>query len=192
MEVASGSGRRPAAGPDSASDPRPAAAIAVTRGELIGAGCAVALLVLMFASAWYGVDGIPGATTTSSAAAYAEDAWHGLSVLRWLMLLTILAAFGAVAIHTGKPSRVTIARVRLALLALSTLTAAAVIFRVLIVMPSPDRVVDQKLGAVLGLIAALGIAFGSYEAIREQRVRLFEVQLGSSAPDSGRSRRPRR
>lgn len=192
MDVAAGTGRRPATGADSATEARSARPVAVTRGELISAACAVALLVLMFASAWYGVDGIPGAMSTSSAAAYAEDAWHGLSVLRWLMLLTVLAAFGAVAIHAGKPSRVTVARVRLALLALSTLTAAAVIFRVLLVMPSSDRVVDQKLGAVLGLIAALGIAFGSYEAIREQRARLLEVPRDSSAPDSVRSRRPQR
>jgi hypothetical protein len=192
VDVAAGTGRRPATGADSATEARSAPPIAVTHGELISAACAVALLVVMFASAWYGVDGIPGATSTSSAAAYAEDAWHGLSVLRWLMLLTVVAAFAAVAIHAGKPSRVTVARVRLALLALSTLTAAAVIFRVLIVMPSPDRVVDQKLGAVLGLIAALGVAFGSYEAIREQRARLLEVPRDSSAPDSARSRRPQR
>ena len=192
MDVASGTRRRSATGSDSATEARSAPPIAVTRGELIGAASAVALLVLMFASAWYGVDGIPGATSTSSAAAYAEDAWHGLSVIRWLMLLTVLVAFGAVAIHARKPSRVTVARVRLALLALSTLTAAAVIFRVLIVMPSSDRVVDQKLGAVLGLIAALGIAFGSYEAIREQRSRLLVLPRGSSAPAQVASGRPRR
>ena len=164
----------------------------LTRGELISATCALALLVLMFASAWYGVDGIPGATSTSSAAAYAENAWHALSVVRWLMLLTVLVALGAVAIHARKPSRVTVAGVRLALLALSTLTAAAVIFRVLIVLPSSDRVVDQKLGGVLGLIAALGIAFGSYEAIREQRSRLLAVVPGSSAPDPAASGRRQR
>ena len=192
MAVASGTRRRSATGLDSATEARPALPIAVTRGELISAACAIALLVLMFASAWYGVDGIPGATSTSSAAAYAEDAWHGLSVIRWPMLLTVLVAFGAVAIHVAKPPRVTVARIRLALLALSTLNAAAVIFRVLIVMPSSDRVVDQKLGAVLGLIAALGIAFGSYEAIREQRARLAEGPRGSSAPDSARSGREQR
>jgi uncharacterized BrkB/YihY/UPF0761 family membrane protein len=145
---------------------------ALTRGELIAAASAIALLVLMFASAWYGVDGMPGASTTSSAAATAEDAWHGLALIRWLMLLTILVALGAVAIHFRVPTRVAVARVRLALLALSLLTAAAVTFRVLIDLPSSDRVVDQKLGGVLGVIAALGIAYGGYEAIREQRARL--------------------
>jgi hypothetical protein len=145
----------------------------LTRGELISAASALALLALMFGVAWYGVDRIPGAAATSSAAATSENAWDALALIRWLMLLTALVALGAVAVHARRPGRVTVARFRLALLALSTLTAVAVIFRVLLVLPSPDRVPDQKLGAVLGTIAALGIAFGAYEAVREQRARLF-------------------
>ena len=161
-----------------------------TRGELTSAFSALALLVLMFAAAWYGVDAIPGANSTSSAAASAENAWHGLSVIRWLMLATVLVAFGAVAIHARNPSRVAVARVRLALLALSTVTAAAVTFRVLIELPSSDRVVDQKLGAVLGVLAALGIAYGAYEAVREQRARLFApAPRDRESVASGRSRR---
>jgi formate hydrogenlyase subunit 3/multisubunit Na+/H+ antiporter MnhD subunit len=161
-----------------------------TRGEVISALSALVLLVLMFAAAWYGVDRIPRATGTSSAAASAENAWHALGVIRWMMLLTVLLAFAAFAIHTRHPSRVVVARVRLALLALSTVTAAAVIFRVLIRLPSSDRVVDQKLGAVLGVLAALGIAYGAYEAVREQRARLFGLApRGRDSIASGRSRR---
>lgn len=109
-----------------------------------------------------------------------------MAVIRWLMLLTVLLALGALAIHARPPSRVMVARVRLVLLALSSLTAVAVIFRVLIELPSSNRVVDQKLGGVLGVIAALGIAYGSYEAVREQRARL----RGAAAPS--RRRRSRR
>jgi glucan phosphoethanolaminetransferase (alkaline phosphatase superfamily) len=164
--------------------------IGPTRGELISALSALILLVLMFATAWYGVDGIPGAKSTSSAAAGAVNAWHGLTVIRWLLLATVLLAFAAVAIHARRPSRVAVARVRLALLALSMVTAGAVVFRVLIELPSSDRVVDQKLGGVLGMIAALGIVYGAYEAVREQRARLFE--LASRPGDtvaSGRTQR---
>ena len=152
----------------------------VTRGELISAVCALALLVLMFATAWFGVDRIPSAASTATGSAFAEDAWHGLTLIRWLMLMTVVAAFVTVAIHITQPARVALARIRLALLALATVTAGALIFRVLIVLPSPDRVVDQKLGGVLGMLASLGIAFGAYEAVREQRARLF-----APAPDAG-------
>jgi hypothetical protein len=128
----------------------------------------------MFATAWYGVDGIPGANSTSTGATSAENAWHALGAIRWLIVVTALLAFVTFAIQASArlPSRIAVARLRLALLALSTVTAAAVVSRVVIELPSPDRVVDQKLGAVVGMIAALGIAYGAYEAVREQRARL--------------------
>ncbi len=177
---------------ESATQERPAPNTGLTRGELISAASALVLLVLMFAVAWYGVDAIPGAAATSSLPATSENAWDGLTVIRWVMLLTVLVALGAVAIHAGKPTRVTVARVRLALLALGTVTAAAVVFRVLIVLPASDRVPDQKLGGVLGMIAALGIALGAYEAVREQRARLFGLVQASGTRGplvSGRSER---
>lgn len=173
---------------------RRAAWVGATRGELISGISAVALVVLMFAAAWFGVDGIPG-RPGKSAAASPENAWDGLTVIRWLMLLTVLSAFGAIAIHARRPSRVTVARVRLAVLVLSAATATLVIFRVLIDLPSPDRVVDQKLGAVLGVIAALGIVLGAYESVREQRARMLAIaqparqpspaRPGSAAPPAG-------
>jgi hypothetical protein len=162
-----------------AADDRAAPNTGLTRGELISAASALVLLVLMFAVAWYGVDRIPGAAATSSAAATSENAWNALAVIRWLILLTVLVAIAAVAIHAGRPTRVAVARIRLVLLALSTLTAAAVIFRVLLELPSPERVADQKLGGILGMVAALGIAFGAYEAVREQRARLFGLVQAS-------------
>jgi hypothetical protein len=143
----------------------------LNRGELVCAAFALLLLVVTFALAWYGVDGIPGRPGAPNAAR-SENAWQGLSVLRWLMLVTILTAFAAVVVHLARPGRHVVAAVRLLLLGLTTLTAALLIVRVLIDLPSGDRVVDQKIGAVLGLCAALGMAYGAFEAVREQRSRL--------------------
>lgn len=153
-------------------------AFALTRGELISALSAVALLVVMFAFRWYAVDGIPARASSPDRVVSAQNAWQGLTAVRWLMLVTILAAFAAVAIPMRGASRVAVAATRLALLALAALTAAALTFRVLIDLPSPDRVVDQKLGAVVGVIAALGIVFGAYESVREQRARLLNHAPG--------------
>jgi hypothetical protein len=152
---------------------RRAQAFALTRGELVSATSALLLLIVMFAFRWYAVDGVPARASSPDTVVSAENAWEGLTVVRWLMLVTIVVALAAVAIHTRGPTRAAVARLRLALLALATLTAAVVSFRVLIDPPSPDRVVDQKLGAVIGVIAALGIAFGAYECVREQRARLL-------------------
>jgi len=144
----------------------------VTRGELLSATCAVLLLVLMLALAWYGVDEIPGQAGARSGSTLAETGWDGLTGIRWLVLLTVLVALAAVAAHARRPTRQTIAAVRLALLALSSAAAVALIIRVLIDLPSSNRVVDQELGAVLGMLASLGIVFGAAAAVREQRARL--------------------
>jgi hypothetical protein len=149
------------------------APLALNRGEVIGAVSALLLLVLMFALAWYGVNGIPGGSRTDIASS--ENAWQGLTLVRWLMLLMAAVAFGAVAIHFSRASRTAIAATRLALLVVATLTAAMVVVRVLIDLPSPERVVDQKLGAVLGVLATLGVALGAYEAVREQRARILAL-----------------
>jgi hypothetical protein len=152
----------------------------LNHGDLVAAGAAVVLLVLMFAFAWYGVDGIPGRSAVGSAVVSAEDAWHGLSVIRWLLLLTIAAALASLAVHVRPVSRQLVAAARLAVLALGTVSFLLLAYRVLIALPTPDRVVDQKLGAILGVITALAIALGSYESVREQRARL----LVSATPPS--------
>jgi hypothetical protein len=155
---------------------------ALTHGEVIAGVSALLLLVVMFATKWFGVAGIPG-TSAHAQAVSTENAWSGLSVVRWLMLLTIAAAGTALAVHLVSVSRSTVALVRLALAALSALTALLLTYRVLIDLPSPSDVVDQKLGALLGLLCAYGIATGAFEAIREQRARASAAARGADAQD---------
>lgn len=144
----------------------------LTRGELISAASAVLLLVLMLAVTWYGVDGMPGRGGAHGGRTFAETGWDGLTGVRWLVLGTAFVALATVAAHAARPSRQAIAGLRLVLLLLSSAAAAALIVRVLIDLPSANRVVDQKLGAVLGMLAALVIVLGASDAVREQRARL--------------------
>jgi hypothetical protein len=144
----------------------------LTRGELISAASALVLLVLLVGSAWFGVDGIPGRPGSVSRVTGTETGWQGMTGVRWLVLLTVLLAFAAVAVHAARPTRQAVAAVRLGLLVTAGATALALIVRVLIDLPSPDRVVDQKFGAILGIFAGIGIAYGAGEAVREQRSRL--------------------
>jgi hypothetical protein len=143
---------------------------ALTHGELIAAASALLLLVLMFATEWYSVAGIPG-TSAHAQAVTTENAWTALANVRWLMLLTVIAAFGSVAVHVLNASPSAVAVARLAVTALGSATALLLTYRVLIALPAPSDVVDQKLGAVLGVACAYGIAVGGFESIREQRAR---------------------
>jgi hypothetical protein len=148
-------------------------------GELISAGCAVLLLVLMFATKWYGVNELPGASSGAGRST-AVDAWHALTLLRWLMLLTIIVALAAPALHLTQRSHGVTTSTGGTVAALGTITALLLIYRVLINLPSSDQVVDQKLGAVLGVLSALGIALGGHGSLRAQRLRARLVQRSRS------------
>jgi hypothetical protein len=156
-------------------------------GALVSAVSALALLVILFAMAWYGVAGVPDPSAARPAVSTAENGWHALTVTRWVLLATIVAAVGAVVLHASQREHGNKTDTSLIVAVLGAVSAALLIYRVLITLPAGTRVTDQKLGAVLGLLCALGIAWGGYEAIREQRARV-RATAGSGAP---RRRRPR-
>lgn len=140
-------------------------------GELISAVSALLLLVLMFAVKWYGVAGVPDPSYARPAISGAEDAWTGMAVIRWIILATVIAAVGSVALHASQRTHGTRTDTSRLVAALGTITSLLLVYRVLISLPGGGTVIDQKLGAVLGLACALGIAWGGYESIIEQRAR---------------------
>lgn len=131
---------------------------------------ALLLLILIFATKWYGVAGVPDPSATRPAISSAENAWDGLVVVRWVMLLCIFAALGSVVLHTSQRSHGTRTDTSLAILGLGGLTFALLFYRVLLVLPQASKVIDQKLGAVLGLTCALAITLGGVESVHEQRL----------------------
>jgi hypothetical protein len=145
------------------------------------------LLVLMFAVKWFGVAGVPDPSYARPAVSGAEDAWNGLTGVRWIMLATIVAAVGSVVLHASQRahgSRTDTSRV---IAVLGTITSVLLAYRVLIALPGNGTVIDQKLGAILGLACAVGIAWGGYESIRERRARAGApvAHRHRSAPPTG-------
>lgn len=143
----------------------------VHRGELISATSALILLADMFLLEWYGVVGVPGPLAARSSISTAANAWNGLTVVRWLMLLTIAVTLGSVVLHATQRSHGARTDTSGLITTLGTITAAVLVYRVLIDLPSPNEVVDQRIGAYLGLLAAVCLAFGGYESMREERAR---------------------
>jgi hypothetical protein len=131
----------------------------------VSAAGALVLLVLMFATAWFGVDGIPGRSEVVTT----ENAWHAMTLVRWLMLLTILVAIGSLFLHASQRAHGAETDTSAAIAVLGTITAVLLAYRVLIDLPSPPSVVDQKLGAYLGLLSAIAIAIGGYDALLAAR-----------------------
>jgi hypothetical protein len=141
----------------------------VTLGEALSAAFALALLVLMFLTKWYGVAGVPDPSAVRPAVSTAVDAWHGLTIVRWVMLLTIFVSVGSVVLHLSQRSHGSKTDTSPVVMALGSLTALLLIYRVVITLPTADRVTDQKLGAVLGLMCALAIAVGGRLSMLEQK-----------------------
>ena len=138
------------------------------------------LLPIMFLLDWYGVVGLP-LHARRSGITTAENAWVVLTDLRWLMLATVLAAVGAVALHISQRKHGARTDTSIMVTGLGTLTALLVSYRVLIDMPNSSSVVDVKIGAYLGVLCTIGIAIGGYESIRQERERrghvVQEVQI---------------
>jgi hypothetical protein len=152
----------------------------VRGGELISALSALLLLILMFSVEWFGVAGVPGASKTRAATTSAIDAWHAMTVLRWLMLLTILVTLSSVVLHITQRRHGRSTDTGFVIAVLGSLVAVLLAWRVLVALPKPDQIIDQKLGAIVGLLAALGIAFGGYERMREERRQARRVEQRSS------------
>lgn len=149
----------------------------IYRGELTSAVSALGLLVIMFVTKWYGVAGVPDPSAARPAISTAENAWNGLTIVRWVMLATIVAALGSVVVHASQRSHGTRTDTSLVIVTLGSLTSLLLLYRVLIVLPQSSKVIDQKLGALLGLACAFGIALGGLESIREQRTHSRALSL---------------
>jgi hypothetical protein len=113
-----------------------------------------------------------------------------MSVLRWLMLVTIGVSIGSVVLHLSQRGHGRTTETGLPIAALGVVTAALLAWRVLIDLPRPDQIIDQKLGAVVGVLAAIGIALGGYERLREERrrARRLEQRVKGDAPAAARVR----
>ncbi|HEY6398246.1 MAG TPA: hypothetical protein VIX82_12410 [Solirubrobacteraceae bacterium] len=129
---------------------------------------AILLLVSMFALKWYGIDALPGRTPKLS---FSVDAWHGLSVGRWVLLTTIVVTLGSALLHVSQRGHGARTETGPVLATFGWLTAALLIYRVLVNLPAPSEIVDQKIGALVGLACGLGIALGASEALREELER---------------------
>lgn len=150
-------------------------------GEIVAAVGALLLFIFMFFFKWYGVS-LPGGQQQLANAlgvdtgALAVNGWHGHTVLRWLMLLTIIAALGLAFLTATQRTvalPVTMAVVVTALAALLTVLLA---YRVIINEPGPNQYIDVKIGSWLGLLASALITYGGYLSMRDEGTSLTDAK----------------
>jgi hypothetical protein len=119
------------------------------RGELLAGAGAVLLLVFMLAGKWAG----------------SRSGWEALVSLRWLVAVTIGAAFGLVVVQTTRRAPAVPVTMSLIVTVLGIITVLALIYRVLINPPAQEHA-----AAYLGLLSAIGLAYGGYLSMREEGI----------------------
>jgi hypothetical protein len=137
-------------------------------GELIAAAAAVSLLVLLLVSPWFGLSGRLGRTASELGVPVTINGWHGLPTLRWLLLITIIAAVALAYFQAARSAPALPASLSMIVLVLSVLSTVGIIYRVLISVPGPDSLGEARWGAFLGLVAALVLNYGAFRSLREE------------------------
>ena len=126
------------------------------RGEWLAGASAVLLAIFMVGGKWYA-----GASRTGGS----ETGWQALTDLRWLLLVTIVAAAGLVYVQATRRAPALPVTMSLVVMLLGIVTVVALIIRVLIDPPP-----HEQAGAYLGLLSAIGIALGGYFSLRQEGI----------------------
>ncbi|HET6570401.1 MAG TPA: hypothetical protein VFG58_02820 [Solirubrobacterales bacterium] len=142
-------------------------------GERISAASAVLLFVAMFLD-WFGaeVSGVAGFSGSIEGGGGGASAWDALDAIPAFLMLAIVLALGVALV------RLTDADLELSI-SLNAFVAAAGALAFLLILyrivfppdfgiPGVAADTTLKLGVFLGLVAAAGIAYGGWSAMREE------------------------
>jgi hypothetical protein len=122
------------------------------RGEwIVGAG-SVVLLASMLLLPWYG-------------SSHTVDGWNGLKHLRWLVVVTLVAAGAMLLFQATRRAPAIPVTIDLFVSVLGGLTSAWLVYRVAI-----DPVAGRKIGGWVALAGAIAIAYGGFDATRRQGI----------------------
>jgi hypothetical protein len=137
-------------------------------GELIAAGAAVVLLVVMFLG-WYEPHRFQNLGVSTSA-------WQAYSVIDLILALTIAAAISLAVLTVTQQTAALPVTMAVIVTALGLLSTLLVLFRVLIDQPGmgvgvSDKAVDNTIWAWVGLLCCLAIFYGGYRTLRDESPR---------------------
>jgi uncharacterized membrane protein YhaH (DUF805 family) len=160
----------------------------LSRGEKIAAVSAILLFVFMFFD-WFGskVSGVPGFSGSVEAGANGGNAWETLDVIPVFLMLALVTALAVAVIRLTDADIEPQISLNGIVAALGSLALLLILYR--IVFPPdfgvPGLSVDAtlKLGIFLALIAAGGIAYGGYSAMREEGMTFGDAADRLDNPD---------
>lgn len=159
-------------------------------GELVAGTGGLVLLASMFLLPWFGLPGTlePTALTLRTVRT-SLNGWHSLTSLRWLILLSILAALVLVFVQATNEAPAIPVTMSVVVAILGSLTALALVYRVLIDVPGAGSMIERKAGGFIGLVAAGAIAYGGYLSMRQEgAARKYDQRSIRTVEPSSRTR----
>jgi hypothetical protein len=160
------------------------------RSDQIIGGSAIAFFIFLFFFKWYGVS-----SNVSSFAGVnvnvSKSGWSVFTNSRWIWLLTIIVAIGAVVVVAGQLKLETPIKPSVLIAGLGALSTILILYRI-IHHPTASASVGNfhasagiKIGIWLGLIAAAGVTYGGYLAMGDEGTSLAEVREQASGAIGG-------
>jgi hypothetical protein len=139
-------------------------------GELIVGASALVLLASIFLLDWYGLNGTLAPTAERLGLPSSVNAWHGLTTVRWLLLLTVGCALALVYFQARRRAPALPVTLSVILTVLTLITTLVLIYRVLINQPGPGDVITTRTGAYVGLLSTAALLYGAYRSLREEGI----------------------
>ena len=166
----------------------------LTQGEKIAGVSGVALILIMFIFSWYGVE-VGGESVPDSGA----NAWESFSFIDVILFITAAAAIG-LALISASQTEVGLPVAASAVVAgLGVLSVLLVLYRIIdtpgdvstaSALLQVDVGVTREIGVWLGLIAAVGVAYGGWRAMQEEGTSFGEEADRFRGPDEGPGEAP--
>ena len=163
----------------------------LTQGEKIAGLSGVALILIMFIFDWFGLKFTGGAEAFGVSVEGSENAWGSYGFIDIVLFITVAAAIGLALISASQTE------VGLPVAASAVVAGLGILSVVLIVISiisPPDFGGDlsgtgvdntRKIGVWLGLIAAIGVAYGGWRAMQEEGTSFGEQADRFGTPDEG-------
>ena len=162
----------------------------LTQGEKIAGASGIALILIMFIFKWFGLEVSGSAEAFEFSAEGSRNAWGSFGFIDIVLFITVAAAIG-LALISASQTEVGLPVAASAVVAgLGILSVVLIIFSII---SPPDFGADlsgtgvdqtRKIGVWLGLIAAIGVAYGGWRAMQEEGTSFGE--RGGSLPRAGR------
>jgi hypothetical protein len=135
--------------------------------EWVVALAAVVLLVALVGLSWFSFTRFSGGAGPKFPVLLSENGWRALSHAHWLLLVTILVAFGLLFCQAARPAAPIPVTFSLLVMVLGGLSTIWLIVRVVI---DPPAFVGHDFGGWLALVSAVVLTWAGYKSIRMEGI----------------------